>query len=120
MNNRDKTVFLKMLGYCKRIAYAHRYFHEDKALFFAEEEGDIYRDAVAMDILQIGELANTLSDETLQRYSDIPWRDIVGMRNICAHHYGSIERDTVWDTSTRDVPALAERVQQILEEDAQD
>ena len=54
------------------------------------------------------------------QYPDIPWRDIVGMRNICAHHYGSIERDTVWDTSTRDVPALAERVQQILEEDAQD
>ena len=57
MNKRDKRVFQKILKYCDQIAWTHNFFHADKALFFNEQDGIVYRNAIAMAILQIGELS---------------------------------------------------------------
>ena len=117
MNRRDKSIFKKILKYCGDTLHAHQYFHEDKALFFNEEEGRIYRAAAAMDILQIGELAKSLAPEARRAHLDIPWAGIIKMREIFAHHYGDLNYDIVWDTLVNHVPALAERVRRILEEE---
>ena len=34
------------------------------------------------------------------------WRQMKGMRNIVAHHYGTIRLDIVWNTAKKDVPLL--------------
>ena len=121
MNKRDKRVFIKILTYCKDVNDAHKIFGNSEELFFDAEAGRVYRNAVAMAILQIGELANHLTDEMLQAHKDIPWRKIIDMRNIAAHHYGSWDRQTAWDTSQQDVPELAAKIKAILDadEDAQ-
>ena len=112
---RDKSVMKKILKYCAQVAGTHEIFHEDEAQFFDEEAGFAYRNAIAMPVFQIGELTNALSDEMRASRPDIPWRDIVGMRNIVAHHYGEIKVATLWRTSRDDVPVLAEQIREILE-----
>ena len=115
MNKRDRRVLLKILKYCAQAKGTHQVFHEDKALFYDKEEGFVYRNAIAMPLLQIGELSKALSDETRQAHPDIPWHDIIRMRDIAAHHYDNWDYDTAWNTSRDDVPALEEKVRQILE-----
>ena len=117
MNKRDKRVFTKILKYCVEVSKTHQIFHEDSGLFFDTENGFAYRNAIAMPILQIGELSKSLTSEMRQSHPDIPWHDIVGMRDIAVHHYGSWNHERAWETSRNDVPALEEKVRLILEED---
>ena len=117
MNKRDERVFIKILKYCGEVAKTHQIFHEDRELFFDEENGFAYRNAIAMPILQIGELSKALTPEMRQSRPDIPWHDIVGMRDIAVHHYGALEYETTWKTSRIDVPALAKEVRLILDSD---
>ena len=114
MNKRDKRVFQKILGYCAKVSKAHQIFHDDKALFLNEEDGFVYRDTISMSILQIGELSKALTEEMRQAHLDIPWRKIVGMRDIAAHHYGSWDYEKAWNASREDVPALEKKVRLIL------
>ncbi len=108
MNRRDETILAKMLRYCTETSEAHRYFHDDKALFLDESRGAIYRNAVAMPILQIGELAKNLSEEFRAENKGIPWKDIIRMRDLFAHHYGAVDYEQLWDTSHGDMGALHE------------
>lgn len=60
-----------------------------------------------MCILQIGELAGSLSEEYRAKTSGkIPWSNIKGMRNIAAYDYGSVDEGLLWETVTGDIPAL--------------
>ena len=95
MNKRDERVLKKILSYCAKVSKTHQFFHDDKPLFLDEDAGFIYRDAVSMSILQIGELSKSLTDEIRQAHPDIPWREIIRMRDIAAHHYGSWDYEKV-------------------------
>ncbi|MGC9156195.1 MAG: DUF86 domain-containing protein [Ferrimicrobium sp.] len=53
---------------------------------------DMFRSAVMRELGVIGEAANALSDEFKERRPEIPWRNIVDLRNVLAHHYW----DTAW------------------------
>ena len=63
---------------------------------------------------QIGEHARTLSDEMKSTLSDIPWKQIVDMRNKLIHNYDAIRTDMVWNVITDDANALAERCLEVL------
>ena len=63
---------------------------------------------------QIGEHARTLSDEMKSTLSDIPWKQIVDMRNKLIHNYDAIRTDMVWGVITDDVPVLAARCLEVL------
>ena len=117
MNKRDKRIFQKILKYCGQVIWTHDFFHVDKTLFFNEQDGIAYRNAIAMPILQIGELAKLLTSELRDANPDIPWREIIRMRDVAAHHYDSWNYDDAWDTSRDDVPALAEKIRHIMEMD---
>lgn len=119
MNKRDKRVLQKILKYCSQVAGTHQIFHGNKALFCDEEAGYAYRNAIAMPILQIGELSKALTQEMRQLHNDIPWRKVIGMRDVATHHYESWDYGVAWDTSREDVPALAEKIQLILGEETE-
>ena len=102
------------------MTWTHNSFHADKGLFYDETNGIVYRNAIAMPILQIGELSKALSEETRQAHSDIPWHDVIRMRDIAAHYYESWDYDTAWNTSRDDVPALAEKVRHNLETESEE
>ena len=65
----------------------------------------VYRNAVALCILQIGELVGNLSDEFKAEHTVMPWRQIKLMRNIVAHRYGTVDHSITWDVVENDIPA---------------
>jgi uncharacterized protein with HEPN domain len=44
----------------------------------------------------IGEAANSLSEEFRSRHPGVPWRDIIGLRVVLAHHYHRVDPGQVW------------------------
>ena len=71
-------------------------------------EGRLYQHAVAMCVLEIGELSKHLSDSFLRDHPEIPWRAICRMRDMYAHHYHRTDPYQLWMTATADLPALQE------------
>ena len=66
----------------------------------------------------IGEAAAKISPETKSRYPQIPWADIVGMRNRLVHGYFEIDLDRLWDTITDDLPPLVADLEKTLPDEA--
>jgi uncharacterized protein with HEPN domain len=66
----------------------------------------MWRKTVIMSLLSIGELASHLPKEFSSAHSDIPWRQMIGMRNYAAHGYRILNIDTVWETVTTSIPEL--------------
>jgi uncharacterized protein with HEPN domain len=72
---------------------------------------DRIRQLAAERLLEIiGESANALSDEFRAGYPDVPWRDVIGLRVVLAHHYHRVDQNQVWVIASSEVPALAERL----------
>jgi uncharacterized protein with HEPN domain len=71
--------------------------------FLANDEK---QDAVLRRILVVGEATKRLSSEFRQRYPDIPWRDIAGIRDIIVHDYNRVDAETIWDVVQNDLPGL--------------
>ena len=64
------------------------------------------QDAVTRNVEIIGEAARSLSEQFKQEHSNIPWQDIVGMRNVIVHQYFGILPDVVWDVIENELPTL--------------
>jgi len=54
----------------------------------------------------IGEAASTITKEFREKHKEIPWANIIAMRNRLIHVYFDIDLDRVWDTVTDDLPPL--------------
>jgi uncharacterized protein with HEPN domain len=111
--NRDAELLKHILKYCDRTQYANERFGASFEIFKTDFE---YQSACSMYILQIGELSNKLSEGLKSRYSDVPWREIIGMRNLFAHDYENIDIKKVWETMGDDIAPLRMKcLQMILE-----
>jgi len=64
----------------------------------------------------VGEAANRVSEATQRAHPDIPWSNIIGMRNRLVHGYDVIDYDLLWDTVTSDLPPLIAALQKIAKE----
>lgn len=72
-------------------------------------------DGVLLNLHVIGEAVKNLPRDLRERYSDIAWREIAGLRDFVAHAYFALDLDILWDAIQRDVPALHRRIRQIIE-----
>lgn len=62
----------------------------------------------------VGEAAGRVPDEVRIRHTDIPWRQIVGMRNCLTHGYDAVDLDILWEVITKDLPPLVEQLEATL------
>lgn len=100
MTNSVEHIF----DYCKDIESAVSRFGDDFNTFKTDKA---YHDLVCFYLFQIGELAGQLSPELKAASAEqMNWSQMKGMRNIVAHHYGSIQLDIVWNTLKEDIPNL--------------
>ena len=65
------------------------------------------QDATAYRILAIGEASKDLGDDLKGRHPQVPWRQILGMRNFLAHEYFILESGILWETVKVGLPDLA-------------
>jgi uncharacterized protein with HEPN domain len=70
--------------------------------------------AIAYSIAIIGEAASKLSDNVLEKYSDIPWKQIIGMRHRIIHDYGNVDVENLEQAVVSDLPLLKVKIEMIL------
>lgn len=63
----------------------------------------------------IGEAANNISEELKSLYSELPWKEMIGMRNKLIHEYFGVDTILLWETIIKDLPLLYVQVLAILE-----
>ena len=80
-------------------------------------DGDVVLAAALERFVEIiGEAAGRVSDERKLAAPNIPWRQIVGMRNRLIHGYGAVDRDVLWNVVHDDLPGLIEKLHRGLGE----
>lgn len=77
--------------------------------------GDLQcQDAVIRRLEIIGEAARRISEETRAAHPDLPWSDMVGMRNLMIHEYDDVDLVVVWETVNNDLPPLIDALEKAL------
>jgi uncharacterized protein with HEPN domain len=74
-----------------------------------------FRPALERCVELIGEAASRLPESWRASHADIPWRQIIAMRNVMIHGYGVVVSDVLWDVATNDVPKLRGEIELLLE-----
>jgi uncharacterized protein with HEPN domain len=70
--------------------------------------------AVEMNFIIIGEAANQIPDEIMERHLDIPWHLMRAMRNRIVHVYFQVDEKLMWDTVQNELPPLIEALQRLI------
>jgi len=108
---KDQSILQHIVEHCQKIAALQERFGKDISVFIADFA---YYDSVFMNLLQIGELANHLSKGFQGKHKNIPWRQIIDLRNIIVHGYGTVKANLLWKTVCDDVPLLHSQILEIL------
>ncbi|MBI2591143.1 MAG: DUF86 domain-containing protein [Candidatus Brennerbacteria bacterium] len=72
--------------------------------------------AIIRSLEVIGEAAKKLPDEIREKYSDIPWKNIVGMRDKLIHEYFGVDEEIIWKVASEEIPSLKLSIQKIFNE----
>ncbi len=62
----------------------------------------------------IGEAANRVSAEVTLKYTELPWREIISLRNRLVHGYDAVDYDILWRILADDLPQLVTTLEKIL------
>lgn len=62
----------------------------------------------------VGEAANRVPKEEQSRHPEIPWTQIIGLRNRLIHGYDAIDYEVLWHILNRDLPDLVLSLERIL------
>ena len=63
----------------------------------------------------IGEAAGRVPVQERSQHPDIPWPEIVGLRNRLIHGYDSVDNDILWRIISRDIPDLVQKLETATE-----
>ena len=80
----------------------------------AFEQSELHQNAVMRPLEIIGEAARRVSQDTRAAYPDIPWDQMVGMRNRLIHEYFRVNLTTVWETVQDDLPSLITLIEPLV------
>ena len=78
---------------------------------------DLVQNAVMRQIQIIGEAARKVSPQYQQGHSEIPWNQIIGMRNRLVHEYFRIIPRQVWEVVKKDIPNLVRLIEPLVAPD---
>src|SRR5581483_3338221 len=102
----------RLLDILEAIAQIEKYAVRGKAVF---EKDELIQNWIVNRLQIIGEASRGLTPDFREEHSEIPWTDIIGMRNILIHDYFGIDTEIVWSVVEESLPSLKSRVSAILE-----
>jgi len=76
----------------------------------------LIQSAVERQLEIIGEAARKVSGKIQEGHPEIPWRGIIGQRNVLAHGYGSIDDEKIWVIASIRIPELINQLKTLLNE----
>ena len=124
MQYMSKDIMLDMLDY---IRYQAEFIIDTtdgvKELndFLCSQSGMVLYNSTCMCLQTIGETVRKIDELTDRKfldkcYPEVPWRSIIGMRNIISHEYAATDPEKVFNTIKLDIPALLQKVDEIIED----
>ena len=86
----------------------------DALTFTAFEQNRMAQLAILKAVEIVGEAASRVSAMGKKAYPEIPWTEIVGMRNRLVHGYFNINLQRVWETVVEDIPRLISQLEALV------
>ena len=111
MNRRSDLFIRDLLGAIELIQEFVKDLSKESFMFDNKTKS-----AVVRQLEIIGEAARHIPAELKQSYRDIPWSDIVAMRNRISHDYFGVDFETVWEVVSNDLPALESQVKTMMDD----
>lgn len=111
MKKNDSVYLVHILNSIERIEEYTEGMDKDNFL-----SSNLVQDGTIRQIEIIGEATKNLSKNLRDKYSQIPWGDIAGMRDRLIHHYFGVDLKAVWTTVKIDIPVLKDEILAILDD----
>jgi uncharacterized protein with HEPN domain len=70
--------------------------------------------AVERSLEIIGEAARRVSDSFQNSHPKIPWRQIIGQRNVLIHEYGEVKQERIWKVVKENIPQLVDQLKKFV------
>ena len=109
---KDESVYLRHI----LDAFVQIEFYMDDVSHEEFLQNRLLQDGVIRQLEVMGEAARNLSDDLRNEYPQIPWRQMIGLRNRMAHAYFNVDLQIVWEIVRGDIPDLKEKIKRILNE----
>lgn len=97
----------KALEFVKEMDY-EQFLHDDKTAY-----------AVVRALEILGEATKRIPTEIRDRFPEIPWRSMAGIRDKLIHDYVNVNLEVVWKTVTEDLPPLLPQIQRVIDDTAE-
>jgi len=112
--NKDPLIFIKHILDCvsEIEEFTKNINTKDKFL-----QKKVVCEAVIRKIEVIGEAVKNIPLTFRNKYPQIPWKGIAGMRDKLIHHYFEIDLNRVWVAVKEEIPALKKQIEEILEKE---
>ena len=78
---------------------------------FVKDTKTVYAVIRAIEIM--GEAVKNIAEEIREKYPDVPWRALAGMRDKVIHAYFGVKLERVWEVVKRDMPSLKTKFEKI-------
>jgi uncharacterized protein with HEPN domain len=103
----------RLLDILEAIERIDRYAARGREAF---EHDELIQNWITHQLQIIGEAAARITPDLRENHPEVPWRQIIGMRNVLTHGYFDIDLDIVWSVVERDLSKLRSQVEAILDE----
>ncbi|MGG6237240.1 HepT-like ribonuclease domain-containing protein [Nodosilinea sp. AN01ver1] len=102
----------KMHDMLEAIERIERYASQGREAF---EQNELIQTWFTQNLQVIGEAARALSSEIREQHPEVPWSNIIGMRNILTHNYFEIDFDIVWVVVEQELTPLKQDIASIVQ-----
>jgi len=108
MTTKDDTLYLIHIS--EEIARIEKFTAGGKAEFFGS---DLVQYAVLRSLQTLAESVKRLSPALKASHPDIPWKDVIGLRNVLVHDYLAVDVEEIWKIIELDLPLLKRQINAI-------
>lgn len=112
MNDRPYTMFINdIISSIKKIGeYIENLSYQE----FIEDTKTV--DAVLRNLEIIGEASRNIGEDARKKFPNIPWRRMIGLRNIVSHAYFGVDLELIWEIVSKNLPGLEAKIKNMLKD----